>query len=189
MKYIFDFDDVLFNNTLQLKPHIYQVLAGAGIPEIEARAYYLEVRENEFSLKNFIAVLLTRRKITTITTEELYEKIISECKNFCNVEVIDLVKRIGKDNCYMVTNGEENYQRDKITKSEIHPLFNEIYIVPGTKQQAIYTICNKNKNEKVLFIDDKQKFFDDLDLTQCPNLRALLFDEKGLEKLKEEVIG
>ena len=38
MKYIFDFDDVLFNNTAQFKPHIFKTIARAGVPEEVARA-------------------------------------------------------------------------------------------------------------------------------------------------------
>ena len=57
MKYIFDFDDVLFNNTKQFKEHMYACLEKAGVSRGKAEEYYNTVRENRFSLKAFIKTL------------------------------------------------------------------------------------------------------------------------------------
>ena len=187
MKIIFDFDDVLFNNTKQFKPHMYACLEEAGVSQNFAEKYYKEVREKEFSLKDFITYLFHHQKITDTAVEDVYKKIMNECKNFINIELIELVKKIGKSNCYIITNGEKEFNYDKVYGSGVAPLFNKIYIVPGSKKSILENICRKNKNEKVIFIDDKNKFLDDIDFKKCQNLKTILYDENGLEKLKAEI--
>ena len=80
MKFIFDFDDVLFNNTKQFKEHMYACLEKAGVPRTVSAEYYKEVRKNQFLIKNNLAVLLNllgKEK----KAEQIYEEIMSECKN------------------------------------------------------------------------------------------------------------
>ena len=107
---------------------------------------------------------------------------MSKCPDFVNKKLIGIIKKLGKENCYLVTYGEHEFNKEKVERSGIASLFSEIDIVPGSKKEIIYNICNRNKNEKVLFIDDKVKFFEDLDMTKCPNLKTILYDEHGLEK-------
>ena len=193
MKFIFDFDDVLFNNTKQFKPHMYVCLEKAGVPRTVSEEYYKEAREKEFSLKNFITILLAHDPLSLKfqrgkeKVEEVYEEIMRECKNFINVQLTEMVKKLGRNNCFIVTNGEKQFQEDKIKNSGIASLFSEIYIVPNSKKEIIYDICNGNKNEKIIFIEDKIKFIEDLDFKKCPNLKIILYDEQGLEKLKAEI--
>ena len=175
MKYIFDFDDVLFDNTKKFKKHMYKVLADYGVDEEKAKEYYLKVREQEFSLKNFIRELLKCENKDENQTEEIYEKIMAECVNFTNTELLQSIERLGKENCFIITNGEENFQRDKIEYSGIYPFFSKIFIVPKSKKEIIYDICAKYKDEKITYVDDKIKFFEDLDLAKCPNLNNILY--------------
>jgi hypothetical protein len=112
---------------------------------------------------------------------------LSKTKDFLNVELLEIVKKLGKDNCYLVTQGNKEFHEDKIKRSRIATLFREIIIVPEFKKSVIENICEKHKDEEVIFIDDRQKFFDELDLKKCPNLKTILYDAQGLEKLKEEI--
>jgi len=192
MKYIFDFDDVLFNTTKQLKEHMFRLIAEAGVPETEARAYYLEVRQKEFSLKKFIAILFGRdERRKGINQNTLYEAIMTECSNFKNTELIEAIQRIPKDDRYIVTNGEDEFNRDKLKYSGIGELFHKshIYIVPGSKQEAIKEICDKNKGEKIVFVDDKKRFIDELLYLKrdYPNLTTILYDEYGYTQLMAEI--
>ncbi len=184
MKFIFDFDDMLFN-TKQLKDRIFLCLDKVGVSYDKAEAYYKKVRGGEFSLKNFITELFNQEKIKEIRMENVYEDIMSECLNFVNKELVDVVHELGKENCYLATYGEKEFQLDKIKRAGIFSLFSEIIVVPGSKKEIIYDICEKNKAEKILFIDNKIEFFEDLDMAKCPNLKTILYDEQGLEKLRE----
>lgn len=182
MKYIFDFDDVLFNNA-KFKEHMFEIITKTGISEEEAWAYYNEVREKEFSLKTFIAVLLDRKNIIGINPKDIYDKIVTESDSFINKELIEIVKKIRKENCFIVTNGDKEFQQDKIDKSGIFSLFFKIYIISESKKEIVYNVCNEYKNEEVIFIEDKEKFIKDIDPTKCPNLKTILYTGQDLKSL------
>jgi len=176
MKYIFDFDDVLFNNTKQFKEHMYKCLEKAGISRTVAETYYTEVREKEFSLKNFISTLLLRGKVDK-KMEDIYEEIMSECPNFINNELLEEIERLGKNNCYLVTYGEAEFQQDKLDRSGISMYFSQTYVVTESKKEIISRICEKHKDEQVVFIDDKPRFLDDVDLKDSPNLIPVQYNK------------
>jgi FMN phosphatase YigB (HAD superfamily) len=187
MKYIFDFDDVIFNNTAQFKVHMYSCLENVGIPKEKAEEYYKEVRMDGFSVKKLVSTIFIKENITIITEEELCEAILSKCRDFLNTELIEIIKNLGRENFFIVTHGIEEYQLEKIKRTEITSLFSRIVVVQDSKKEAIEAICNDYKDEKVLFIDDQIKRLIDLDMEKAPNLKTVLFDEHGLEKLKQEI--
>jgi FMN phosphatase YigB (HAD superfamily) len=182
MKFIFDFDDVLFNNTKEFKPYMYGILEKAGVPRDIAEPYYKQVRVNEFWLKD----LLKHFSLDV----SLYEKILDKniIKEFLNKELIDLVFKLGKENCYILTHGGTEFQLDKIGRTGIIPLFSEVISVFTKKTKNIERICMKYKDEQVIFIDDKIIHHDNIAITKCPNLKTILFDEQGLQKLKVEIV-
>ena len=53
----------------------------------------------------------------------------------------------------------------------------------GSKNNEVVKICNQYINEIIFFIDDSKKHIEELNLVTCPNLRTILYDERGLEKL------
>lgn len=177
MKFIFDFDDVLFHTTKHFKEHILIVMEKIGAPRNFVTEYLDKERWKLFSLKKLIARFANGNK------ENVYEEIMGKNKNFINNELFALIKKLGKSNCYIVTYGEEEFQRDKIKRAGIDSLFSEIIIVSGSKKEAVEKICAKHKDETVVFIDDKPKHFEDLDFLKHPNLKTILFDEHGLEKV------
>lgn len=174
MKFIFDFDDVLFHTTKHFKENIYLSLEKAGISR-NSVVEYLEKNPNLFSLRKTLAHFSA--------PHGLYEEIMEESKIFVNNELIELIKKLGRSNCYIVTYGEEEWQNFKIKKTGLSELFSEIIVVPGSKKEAVEKICAKYKDEKVVFVDDRAKHFEDLDFKKYPNLKTILYDEKGLEKL------
>ncbi|MEK7585978.1 MAG: HAD hydrolase-like protein [Patescibacteria group bacterium] len=188
MKLILDFDDTLSNNKL-LKEHIYKCLEEVGVLSATSEKYYKEVRATNtpFSLKDFLSSVLTREN-TKGDIEILYEKIMEICPTLLDTKLLEIVRKLGKDNCYLVTNGNYEYQMDKIEKSKIVQLFQKIIVVPGSKKEPIEKICTDNKDDKVVFVDNKEVFFKDLDMNVCNNLTTILYDEYGLESLKGVVV-
>ena len=179
MKFIFDFDNVLFNNTKQFKEHMYMHLEKAGVSRSVAEEYYKTIPKNQFWLKKIL--------IHFSIKENLYEKILDESKNFLNNELIDIIKKLGKKNCYIITHGYEEWQRDKIRKTGIESLFYEIVVISESKKEAVEKICARHKDEKIIFVDDKNHHFENLDFTKYPNLKTILYDEQGLEKIMAEI--
>ncbi|MBI2627606.1 HAD hydrolase-like protein [Candidatus Nomurabacteria bacterium] len=185
MKFIFDFDDVLFQ-TKKFIEHEYVYLVKIGISRSVAEEFYKKTRGGEFSLKNFISNLFNQEKIKEVKAKDVYEHIINKSSDFVNKELLKIVQKLRKENCYLVTYGYEEFQIDKIKKAGIESFFSEIIVVSESKKEAVEKICAKHKDETVIFVDDKAKHFEDLDFQKCPNLKTILYDEKGLEKLKVE---
>src|SRR3989344_5732391 len=77
---------------------------------------------------------------------------------------------------YILTHGGEEFQLDKIKRTGIIPLFSYIIVVFEKKTKTIEKICTKYKDEKIFFIDDKQKHFDELNMKKCPHLKTILYN-------------
>jgi FMN phosphatase YigB (HAD superfamily) len=178
MKYIFDFDDVLFQTTRHRLEHMFIVLENAGIPKSEVEEYYKNGKNgevNRFSLKN----LLTHFSLS----ENTYEEIMGNMEDFMNDALIKQIQKLGKKNCYLVTAGHKEFQLDKVTRSGIATFFAEIIVASGTKKEAVEKICADFKDEEVIFIDDKKHFFKDLDFKKHPNLKTILYTGQDLSKI------
>lgn len=181
MKYIFDFDDVLFYNTKQLKERMYMYLGKAGIPRSTAEAYYKTVRMNQFKLKDFL------RHFSV--DENIYKNILEESKDFINKELVAFIKKMGRKNCYIVTYGDKEHQLDKIKVTGVETLVSRIIITEEahSKKEEVENICAKHKDEKVVFIDDKAIYFEDLDFKKYPNLQTILYVNQSVEDLLREI--
>jgi len=184
MKLILDFDDTLSNNK-PLKEAMYSCLEEVGIPRNVSEKFYNEKRSTSkpFSLKDFLRSIFANENIEG-PVDAVYEKIMEICPNLLDQRLLDIVKKLGKENCYIVTNGDFDYQMDKIKRSNIETLFSRIIVVPGSKKEAIEKICTDNKDERIIFVDNKPEFFADLDMSVCKNLTTILYDENSLERLK-----
>ncbi|HTE48889.1 MAG TPA: HAD family hydrolase [Candidatus Paceibacterota bacterium] len=174
MKVIFDFDGVLFN-TKEFLRHLYACLEREGVSNTSTNEYYNKVGGTQFSLKKLLSHFSVRAN--------LYEEILGESKNFINKELLKIVRKLGRENCYMITHANKEWQLDKIKSTGIGSFFSEIIIVSESKKEAVEKICALNINEEVVFIDDKTKYFEGLDFKKYPNLKTILYDEKGLKKL------
>src|SRR6185503_4934100 len=120
MKFIFDFDDVLFHTSKRFKTHVIPILGKHGITSEQVVGYFKKEQWNKFSMRKMLASFSLH--------ENLYEEVMNQNKNFVNEEVIEIIKEIHKKNCYIITYGDEEFQLDKITRAGIAPLFSEIIV-------------------------------------------------------------
>ena len=181
MRYIFDFDDVIFYTTKFRKEYTYTFFEKLSINHEILEEYYQKARGENFSMKKLIKYFSLK--------EEIYDEVMQDCINFANKELIEIIKKLGKENCFIITYGEEEFQLDKIRRVGVENLFSEVFVVVSDeKKELIEKICNQFRNETILFVDDKIKHFKELDLIKFPNLKPILFNEQGLEKLKEEIV-
>ena len=189
MKLILDFDDVLFNNTKGLKIKIFEVLARHGI--VNSESAYLRKREgNEpFSLINFLHEIIATQGVAGVNEQELYEEISESFSGLLNEPLLALIRdmKISRDDCFIVTSGEKKYQEDKIEGSGITRIFNVARIVDHSKKLEVEKICRDFPEDEIIFVDDKEKFFRELDMEACSNLKTVLYNEHGLENLKAEI--
>src|SRR3989338_528590 len=144
-KYIFDFDDVLFFNTEKFKKYMYKCFEDVGVDYDTVKKYYKIEREKGWVLYNLVISVLEGENITTVSKEELADKIMKE------------------------------YQLEKVHRTGLGALFTEIFVVQDTKKGPVEMICKKFKDDEVVFVDDKEKRFADLDFEKYPNLRKVLY--------------
>lgn len=156
-KYIFDFDDVLFYNTEKFKKHMYKCFEEVGVPYEVVKKYYQAERDKGFVLRNLVISIVAGEKIRSMGSDELAEKIMGECKNFINDELIDVIRGLGVENCYMVTHGVAKYQLEKINRTGIKSLFCNIDVVQDTKKESVEKICDKFKIWKLFLLMIKNR--------------------------------
>lgn len=183
MKYIFDFDGTLFN-TDKLKEWRAKCFLDAGIGQKEHDLFIKKtVGDNNglFSLKKLLDLVFEKKTITGISKNAMQKRIMSICPDILNNNLVKLARKSGRDNCFIASHGDKEFQIEKIQKSGIADLFTEIFITPDSKKGIVENICKKFSGEEVIFIDNKQKVFDDLDLKKCPNLRTVLYTGQNLE--------
>src|SRR3989338_4409514 len=174
MKLIFDFDGVLLFNQEWRKGYLFPLLERRGITKDELDEYYKNVREVGFSIQK----LLSHFSIE-IKEEEIFKNIT----DFVNISLIDLIKILDKENCFIVTFGDEEFQIKKIERTNLEPFFGKIFATSGRKNTFIENICQQFPDEKVVFVDDMPQHFEDIELGKCKNLKTILYDENGLQKL------
>jgi FMN phosphatase YigB (HAD superfamily) len=186
MKLIVDFDDVLFKTSI-LKAKFFSVLADHGVKNAEEHYKYERTPERPFSLELFLKRICKEENISDISAGLLYEEIMEVCSECVNETMVQLLTDMGAENCFIVTNGDEEFQKEKLVRSGIYTLVREVTIVPGSKKEKVEAICAQFPDEEITFVDDKSRFFDDIDMEQCKNLKTVLFDENGFENLKAEM--
>jgi hypothetical protein len=184
MKVIFDFDDVLFNSK-KFKKEMFQVFEDRGYGSVSS--FYEEWRTNghPFSLLDFMTSI--DPSLGENEKGYLYEEILSFCGGCINDGVFRIMNDLGKENCYIVTNGIEEFQMDKIRRSIGLGVAQKVEVVSGSKAEAVKEICQEHKDEEVIFVDDKVAYLNDIYSKECKNLKTVLFDQKGLENLTAQI--
>lgn len=186
MKLILDFDGVLFDS-LKLKETFFTVLGRHGMLDIEEQYHFERANERPFSLVLFIKRLCKKKGMSELEAEAIYGEIMDSCRNFRNEPLALLLGRVGRENCYIVTNGEEEFQKDKIARTGLKELVDKVIVVPGTKKFAIERLCDMFPGEPIIFVDDEEIFFEDLDMEKCKNLTTVLYDKDGLQKIEKAI--
>lgn len=185
MKLIVDFDDTIFD-TGKLKEVIFSTLHKIGIHNGEELYMRERAKETPFSLHSFLHRICTENGYEG-ESNLLYENIMEECHPFVNKALISILQNTGKENCYVVTHGDDTFQRDKINSTKVSDLVEEVIVVPGSKKEIIESLCARFPNEEIIFVDDKSRFFNDIHMEICPNLKTVLYNEHGLTNLMAEI--
>jgi FMN phosphatase YigB (HAD superfamily) len=199
MKVIFDFDDTIFD-TKRFKDEILFRIFERIYPHIDSVIVEKEYGDfkklhSTFNLDTFISSVATKYKMANVNSDEIKGLIASKTKEYLIPEYKALLEKIGKENILILSQGDEVFQNFKITTSGISLLVSEIKIVEKYKEEALREFCNRFKEEKVYFFDNKSENF----ITEYipKNLSQILVSEidmvnelkgKGLENVVR-VIG
>ncbi len=177
MKIILDFDDTIFN-TKAFKKHIFEVLKSEGVYNGEEIYEEGKKRGELFALRSYLIKL---------GKEFLYEELIQYSKECVSKEMLDFLNKYGKDNCFIVTHGDEVFQREKILYSGIINMVNEVFVVAGSKMAIVEKIAKKFQDEKVIFIDNKEEFLKDIDCATNKNLLLIHYKDSTVSELIERI--
>lgn len=183
MKLLVDFDDTLFN-AAKFKESLFIILKNRGVEGVEVVYDKERVSGVPFSLKKFLSLVLGD---ISPDVDVIYEEIMNLCHHFVNEDLLSIVKEVSKKNCIIVTHGDKEFQEDKIRSAGLTHYFSLIVVVKGTKREVVEEFCKKYSQESVIFIDDKIKFFNDIDMALCPNLKTVVFNEDGIKNLRKEI--
>lgn len=156
MKVIFDFDDTIFSSK-EFKDVLFSGLEKFSISYDTLSSYYFKNRDSFTNPKNFYLSFILDNKMN-ITHNQLDEVVLGlfvGLKRFLNQELIDIIKKLGAENCFIVSVGEKDFQLSKIKGCEIEELFGEIHIVGENKNETIEELMSKFKGEDFIFLDDK----------------------------------
>ncbi|MDQ5962313.1 MAG: hypothetical protein QG653_120 [Patescibacteria group bacterium] len=188
MKLVLDFDEVLFK-TREMKGHFTRILERLGVDPRMTELLYMKHRETgiPFSLKRFLWAVAIRTDIGEVAEPHVYEEIMKGCATFTNHELVRLIKPFGRENIIILTNGDKEYQMEKIKRSIGEDFASDIIVVKGSKKEALHTICKNHNKSQIIFVEDQPKFLDDLDVDNVKNLTTILFGMTGVEDVKEAI--
>lgn len=156
MKIVLDFDDTIFN-TYGLLNDFLKVYKKAGFREEEFYSGYEKVKEQfkDFDLKLIMDVLYDLRQFDKNKARERIACILEKTDSYVYSDFVDFTKNFKKINLTLLSYGTTKFQKEKIEKSKIVPLLNEIIITENDKADDFENITRKYGNEEIFFIDDR----------------------------------
>lgn len=184
MKLIFDFDDVLFD-AKSFKDEMFSYLTTQGFNHVDSVYQVLREEGSPFSLLGFLEKLAP--SLSHEERSQMYQEILGCAFGKVNEPLRALIQEVGKENCFIVTQGSEKFQLEKIRRSIGIESVKKVIVVESDKGDVIEEICRQYKDEDVIFVDDKDKFLKNIRFELCPNLKTVLYNEHGLENLQAEV--
>lgn len=163
MKIFIDFDGVIFNTELFKKPLI-KIFFENGISKKDFDKSYQQFKKQKipYSPIKHIEFLIKNKK-RRYKNDRLYSGILKLLKNlklyiFKDAEIF--LKSFSKNNLYLLSYGDLNFQKQKIKGAKISDYFRRIIITNKNKAEIVKQIIKKDKFgklEKIIFIDDQPR--------------------------------
>jgi len=170
MKIFIDFDDVLFN-TKVFKNDIQNVFERNGISEKVFNRYYKDdsVKKGDEKIRKYDPKEQIKRiKKAGFETKKIEKEIVrllGNTRKYLFADGIDFLKKLKKEELYIVSFGDKKFQGEKINNSGIVKYFRKILIVDVSKAVGIRKILSKKNiepGEALIFLDDRVKFLKDI---------------------------
>ena len=134
MKIILDFDDTIFN-TYGLLSNFLEVYKKAGFKEEEFYIGYQKVKERfkDFDLKLIVDMLYDLKQFDKNKVEKEIDCILEKTDLHVYSDFVDFTKNFKRTNLILLSYGTTKFQKEKIERSKIVPLLNEIIITKNDK--------------------------------------------------------
>ena len=196
MKIFLDFDDMLFDSVLvkgEFVMALREIYTHGGWS-----ADLIKRTSQEFSFASFEKKPITysiEKHLALLEKEKprgTSEKVLAEAQAFMGdlkryvfPDVISFLERYSPQDLFIITYGDPGFQKGKISGSGIRPFFKDVLIIEhGAKTPAIMKYAKTHiitKSETIVFVDDKAKYFDEVNDSPYTLVKILL-DCRGSEK-------
>lgn len=156
MKIIFDFDHTLFSvkNFYEVFENEFQKI---GVSKKLFKETFEKAKEGEKPYnpeKQFQLIVQKKPEISFKEFKENFEKVLSNANDFLYPDVEPFLQKIeNKFDLFLLSYGEDKFQREKIEKSGIAQFFKKVFITPDINKVSTFKRILR-KNEKVIFVDD-----------------------------------
>lgn len=180
MKIFLDFDDTLFDTTRtpgKFWEDLVVIIEGGGWKREE-----IEETAESFSGSAFDRGMLYHYRSHMELLEKKYphgklnktllriQGFMENLEGYLFLDAVPFFNQMRREDVFIITYGDEDFQKAKIIGSGIDRLVTDILVTQGESKIAMilrYVEEKKiPKNEKIVFIDDKAKYFDDVNKSQ-----------------------
>lgn len=174
MKIFLDFDDVIFN-TKRLSSDFKNLFFQSGISEDTFKKYYYN-EDNSYDPWAQIKKIQAESGKDLSGLEKSISGLVGNLTDYVFDDFWDFSKKIGKENIFILSYGDVNFQTLKIKNSETDRYANMLDIVEGLKSEAIKNALPKihlAEKEAIYFIDDRVGFLEEVK-KEIPQIKTIL---------------
>lgn len=172
MKIFIDFDDVIFNAKIY-KADLKRIFAKFGVNEKLFNQSYFDYPPNKKSssiktyiLKGQIRSIKKKIPIDNSQLEKEVENFLVKTKKYLFADVVSFLKKFSKNQLFLISHGDPNFQKKKINNSGISYFFGAVKISRVFKSQEIKKVISKSdysrKKEKYFFLDDRVHYIEEV---------------------------
>jgi hypothetical protein len=161
MKIFIDFDDVIFN-TGKFVINLRNFFQENGISEdLFRKYYYTEIENSEIKLFdpwNMFERLEREQGFDAKNIREKFSKQLADLESFVFPDVAEFLKKMGKQNIFLISFGLPVFQNEKIVGCGVDKLVNGCIVTRGSKAVAIEKTIQQLEipnGEQLIFIDDR----------------------------------
>ena len=156
-----DFDGVVFDDR-RFKKEYESLFRRAGIAhELYAKTYQESKKKGHYDPRVHIRLALDSVSNAAAAQKNLYARVmkfLDQSARFIYPDVKDFLAFLHKERIgvMLLSTGDLGFQQQKISKSGIEHLFDDVIVIPdSSKVSALTTILRREKPDRMMFIDDK----------------------------------
>jgi len=181
MKYIFDFDDVIFDSFRFKKEKLFLALSHKNVTVEQIQEIY---KKRFTSPENLFRNVASKCNIALSAKEQksIIESIFTNISSFLHLDTVEVIQKKGKSNCVILSLGDSEFQKRKINTVGMDDFVFHVEIVANSKKEWVIDFAKKYKTETVYFIDNTKEHLNHPEFSLLPNLKTILY--VGPESLK-----
>lgn len=165
MKIFFDFDDFFLKTETALVSDFFQFLARiTGATQAEIIQTYQQFsgahfeKGRPYSLEQHIEFLEILHSFDKESVKERVQTFFIDLKKYIFDGTEQLLGHLSKEDIYLLTYGDNNFQNLKVDGSGLRKFFHQVIVTQGNKSEEIERVAKKDNfltNETIIFCDNR----------------------------------